>query len=121
MQSIKKILKISLSTLIFFQIFTLLVTILNYFNIFDYKIMNIIKITIPLISFCFGGFKIGKKTTKNGWLEGLKLSSFMSITLIITCIILKKFKLSYLIYILILTISCVFGSMLGIMKNKTEK
>lgn len=117
MKSIKNILKSSLYTLILFLILTLTITILNYFNIFNYKTMNIIKIIIPLLTFCCGGFMIGKYSEKNGWFEGLKLSSFMSIVLIILSLILKTFKIKYLLYIFILIISGILGSMIGINKK----
>ncbi len=119
MKSIKNILKSSLYMLIFFIILTLIVTILNYFNIFNYKAMNIIKIIVPILSFCFGGFTIGKASNKNGWLEGLKQSSFVSLILAIITLLVKAFKLEYFIYLIILIVAGTFGSMLGINKKNT--
>lgn len=117
MKNIKNILKSSAYTLILFISLSFIVTILNYFNIFNYKIINIIKIIIPLISFGFGGYKIGKYSNKKGWLQGLKLSTFNSAVFLIITLILKSFKPEYLIYILILIVSGIFGSMLGINKK----
>lgn len=119
MKSIKNILKSSLYMLIFFITLTLTITILNYLNIFNYKTMNIIKIIVPIISFCFGGFIIGKASNKNGWFEGIKLSSFISLILIIITLLTKTFKLEYLIYLIILTTAGTFGSILGINKKNT--
>ena len=44
MKSIKNILKSSLYMLILFLILSLFITIFNYFNIFNYKVINIIKL-----------------------------------------------------------------------------
>lgn len=117
MKDIKKILKSSAYMLFFFLIMSLIITILNYYNIFNYKTINIIKIIIPILSFSIGGFMTGKTADKNGWFKGLKMSSFISLILIIISIIIKSFKLEYLIYILILIIAGTFGSMLGISKK----
>ena len=117
MKSIKNILKSSLYVLILFLISSFILTIFNYFNIFDYKIINILKLIIPILSFIFGGYLIGSFSLKNGWLEGLKLSFFISSLLIIFSLILNSFKIEYLIYILIIIVATTFGSMIGINKK----
>ena len=119
MQSIKNILKSSLYLLVFIIAFTFLISIINYFNLFNYKITNIIKIIIPILSFLLAGYKIGKKSMKNGWLEGLKLSLFISLFLIIITTINHLFNNEYLIYLIILIFSCTLGSMIGINKKNT--
>ena len=120
MKSLKKILKSIITTLIIFFSLTLIITILNYFNILNYKIINIIKLLIPIISVFIGGYKIGKNSEKKGWLEGIKFSLIISIILLISTILLEKFKLEYLIYLSVIAISGTLGSMIGI-KNKAEK
>ena len=117
MKNIKKIIKSFLYMLCFFFTSCLLITILNYYNIFNYKIINIIKIIIPIMSFSLGGFIVGKKSIKNGWLEGIKFSTFVSILLIMISLLTKNFKLEYLIYIIILITAGIFGSMIGINKK----
>ena len=117
MKSIKNILKSSLYMLILFLILSLFITIFNYFNIFNYKVINIIKLLTPLITFIFGGFLVGKSSLKNGWLEGLKLSSIVSTLLIIISILTLEFKIEYLLYIVMIITSGIFGSMIGINKK----
>ena len=117
MKSLKNILKTALYMTLFFIFLSFILTIFNYFNILNYKTVNILKIITLVISYIFGGFIIGKKSDKNGWLEGIKLSSFINIVLIFTSVILKEYKHQYLIYILVLTISSVLGSMIGINKK----
>ncbi len=119
MKSIKKILKISLYTIVLFLSLTLLITVLENFGIINYETKNIIKMIIPMISLAFGGYKIGKISDKNGWLEGIKLALFIITMMIITTISLNAFKIEYLLYLVILTVSGIFGSIIGINKKNT--
>ena len=47
---------------------TLFFTFLNYINLIGMKTLSIIEIIIPLFSLFLGGFYIGKKSQKKGWL-----------------------------------------------------
>ena len=100
---------------------TFLISLLNYINFLGVKVLSIFKILIPIISLFTGGSIIGKKSNKNGWLEGLKLSLiFLIILLIFNYLALNTgFEFKNLIYYLILIISTCFGSMIGI--NKKEE
>ena len=64
-------------------ILTFITTIFSYFNILNDKITSIIKIIIPIVSMFIGGFWIGKKSIKKGFLEGLKLGAIFSCILVI--------------------------------------
>ena len=101
-------------------ILTFITTLFSYFNILNDKVTSIIKIIIPIISMLIGGFYIGKNSLKKGFLEGLKLSSIFSIFLIIFNYLAlnNSFKFKYLLFYIILIISCILGSMIGINKKK---
>ena len=119
MEYFKKILKTLLYTLIFFTFFSLLLTIFNYFNIINYQTLAIGKIIIPILSLGLGGLQMGKKVSKNGWLEGLKISLIITSLLIIITIILGEFSMEKLTFYLILIISGIFGSIVGINTKTT--
>ena len=126
MKYLKTLSKALLFTIIFFIFLTLLLTIFNYFNIINYQILNIGKIIIPILTLMFGGLLMGKKASKNGWLEGLKISLIIIIILIIITLILiiitliiNEFSPKKLTYFLILIISGIFGSILGINTKNT--
>lgn len=99
---------------------TLVLSILNYFNIISGSTLSIFKILICVISLFVGGFIIGKKANKKGWLEGLKLSFIFLIVLMIFNYLafdnIPNFK--NLIYYVIIITSCLFGSIVGINLNK---
>ena len=101
-------------------ILTFITTLLSYFNILNDKIVSIIKIIIPILSMLIGGFYIGKKSLKKGFLEGLKLGGIFSILLIIFNYLAldNSFKFKYLLFYIILIITSILGSMIGINKKK---
>lgn len=103
-------------------ILTFVLTIFSYFNIIGDNTVSIFKIIIPIISLFVGGFFIGKKSLKKGWLEGLKLSLIFIIILVIFeyLALNQSFEIKNLLYYLILSVSSIFGSMIGISRNNKE-
>ena len=101
---------------------TFVITLFSYFNIMSDKIVSIFKIIIPIVALFIGGYYIGKRSIKKGFIEGLKLSLIFSIILIIFNFLAfdSSFKLKYLLFYLILIISSILGSMIGINRKKKE-
>ncbi len=101
-------------------ILTLFVTVFSYFNIMSDKVTSIFKIIIPVVSLLIGGFYMGKRSSKKGFIEGLKLGLIFSIILVIFNYLAlnNSFKLKYLLFYLILIISSTLGSMIGINRKK---
>lgn len=120
MKKIGKALLYSIGTIL---ILTFVVTLLNYVNIFSYKIVVIFKIIIPILSIFIGGLVMGKKSTNKGWLEGIKYGIiFIVILCIMNYLILRTgFKIQDLIYYLIITLASSFGSIIGINYKKEKK
>ncbi len=72
-----------------------------------------------IIWFFFLGFKNGKISKSKGYLAGLKIGLiFIAILIIFNLIFLRNFKISLLIYYLLLLMSSVLGGMLGINRKK---
>lgn len=101
---------------------SIILTLISYFNIIGSKTTTVFKIIIPIISLFIGGIKIGKRSNKKGWLEGLKLSILFIILLLIVSLLIfnNKFEAKNILFYIILIISTMFGSMIGINKNKQE-
>lgn len=106
---------------IFLGFFSMLLTLLGYFNITSSKITEYLILFLTMVSLFIGGFFLGKKCEQKGWLEGIKIGSM---------VIFLFFLISYLgfdqglnvkvcIYYLILLVSSILGSMIGI--NKKEE
>ena len=118
MNYLKKIYKPLIYTFSIIIISTLIITALSYFNIINYKISIYLEIITGVIVFLIGGIKIGKLSNKKGYIEGLKFGLIILILMFIISLIFNLFKYKSLIYYLLLLISSIIGSMLGI--NKKE-
>ena len=102
---------------------TFISTLFNYINLFGNTFINVLKVIIPIISLFVGGFVIGKRTGKKGWLEGIKLSLiFLAFLTIFNYLALdSSISLKTVIYYIILVIATTFGSMIGVNKFKPEE
>ena len=102
---------------------TFISTLFNYINLFGNTFINVLKVIIPIISLFVGGFVIGKRTGKKGWLEGIKLSLiFLAFLTIFNYLALdSSISLKTVIYYIILVIATTFGSRIGVNKFKPEE
>lgn len=119
MKYLKKISISFLITVLSLLLLLFLVTIFNYFDLFNYKVTNVLIIITPILALIFGGLYMGKKALKRGYLEGLKLGLLFILILIIINLILKEsINLKDIIFYLVLLTSSIFGSMVGINMQK---
>lgn len=116
--NMKKYLKSSLYTLSIMVISTIIITILNYFNIINGTPLNIIHYIIPIISVMVGSFILGKTSSKKGYIEGLKYSGIWSIFFLIINIFIKELNISSVIFFIILILLGVLSSILGINRKR---
>lgn len=118
MNYLKNLGKSFIISMIIFILSLFLVTLLNYFNIINDSILNILTYIIPFISFFIGAFILGTKSNIKGFLEGLKFSLIFILLFVLINLLLKnKFNLGSIIFYLIIIISSVTGSILGINKK----
>ena len=115
----KNILKSLLIFLISITISTLILTILNYFNILNSKITSILKFLIPTTSISIISYLLGKKAMKKGYIEGLKFGGIITIIFSIITLLFKNFNTKSIIYYIILLLSSTLSSMIGINNKKT--
>lgn len=103
-------------TFVFIFVLTLIITLLNYVDLFGTKLTNVFKIIIPLFSILIGSILIGKKSINKGWLAGLKFSIiYLFITFLLNYLGFdKEYKLIDLISILLVIITSILGSIIGI-------
>ncbi len=109
-------------TLIAIFILLILSTTLYYFNIINNTFYKIMKIIIVLLSIFINAFILGKGANQKGYLEGLKLGAMIiPIFFILTLITSNPLKLRVILYYMIIMISSIFGSMVGISRKKELK
>ena len=101
-------------------ILTFITTLFSYFNVLNDKVTSIVKIIIPIIALLIGGFYMGKRSIKKGFIEGLKLGLIFSCLLVIFNYLAldNSFKFKYLLFYIILIIASILGSMIGINRKK---
>ena len=108
-----------LYTLIFICISLIISTALYYFNIINNGFYKTLKIIITLLAIFINSYILGKQSTQKGYLEGLKFSLLLIFIFFILKLITKEpLKLRLLLYYIIVVITSIFGSMLGINKKK---
>lgn len=103
-------------------VLSIILSLLYYFNIIGNGVSNYLKLFIVAISMLIGGIYIGSKTTKKGWLEGLKIGFGTIILLFIISYLAfdQGMNIKTIIYYFILLASSVLGSMIGINKRKAN-
>lgn len=106
----------------FIFVFTFILSLLNYANIVDgmftfFMIFNLV------FSVFIGGFVIGKRSLKKGWLEGLKYGFVFLV--ILTLLNYLGFStgvsLKYFVFCSIILVSSILGGMIGIGFSKEKK
>ena len=118
MSNLKKYLIQIIITFLTILLLLLVTTTLYYFNIVSPTTYNILKIIFILLALFINSFILGKKATKRGYLEGIKLTIPIIIVFLIITIIKSSFSAKILLYYLILISTSMFGSMVGISRRK---
>ena len=120
MRYLKNLGRTLLYMLVIVLVFTLIVTLFSYFNIFGDNITKIMKFIIPTISTFIGGIMMGKRANKKGIIEGLRLAFIIISILMLSSVILSSFKPQSIIYYLIIMITTIFGALIGVQKKVQE-
>ena len=113
---LKNYLKSYLYLFILILILTIILSIINYFFAIPTKI---IKLLIPIISIIISTIILGKNTKSKAYLEGIKFTSlYIILSIIISLIIKNSFSFKLILCYLILLLSGIIGSMIGINISK---
>lgn len=108
-----------LYTFLIIIISLLLINTLYYFNIINNSVYKVLKIIPIIISIFINAYILGKNAEQKGYLEGLKLSIIIILVFFILTLITKQpIKLKVILYYLIISITSILGSMIGINKKK---
>ena len=120
MEYLKKLGKSLLYTIIPLLITMLILTILNYFNIINYNVFNILKYITIIITLLIGSYKLGSTTKDKGYISGIKFALIIIIfILLFNYFIFKEFSIKTIIYYSIILTTSIVGSITG--KNRVAK
>lgn len=100
-------------------ILALLLSILNYFNIFSGIIGKSIICLFMVGTSLYAGYYCGKKAEKKGFIEGLKIGLLFILVLLLLNLVFfsSSFSLPRMVYYIIILTTCMIGSMIGINKK----
>lgn len=98
-------------------LFSAITSLLNLLGL-SKNISSVITFIFQLLLFLVLGFIHGKKTNKKGFLQGIKVASILILLMWLLSILLYKynFKISNLVYYVILSLASITGAIIG--KNK---
>ena len=101
-------------------LFTTLFSLLNLGNIFYSRTTDTFLFLSMIFTLFVIGFEFGKKALKKGYLEGLKIGGCLIFLFLIINLIFYQtgFSLERIIYYLVLILSSMLGSMVGINKKR---
>ena len=107
----------------FILILTFVLTIFSYFDIINNGLFTFFEVFNLIVSVFIGGFFIGKKHSKKGWLEGIKFGIiFIIILFFISYFIYDiSINLKYVLFNIIILVVTMFGGMVGINFRKEKK
>lgn len=113
--------KLGTSLLTFFIIIlgsSIILTLLNYFNLISPKVLSILKLLTTLIAIFISSYKLGKQSEKKGYIEGIKFGTIIISIFLLLILLFDKFSIKSLIYYLIILLTSILSSMLGINHKK---
>lgn len=111
------------SLILFFSsviIATFVLTLLSYFSLLGPGIVSILKLLIPLFSIAVAGYRLGKQSEKRGYIEGIKIGTLAILSFLVLVLLLDKFTIKSLLYYLIILLTAILSSMIGINKKKLD-
>lgn len=98
--------------------FLLIVSIIYYFEIVNYKVLYIISYVFMLILHLLVGFKVSRFERKKGYLNGFISGVVFTLVYLLISLILKDNTTSSYIYYLTLILSSIVGGISGVPNEK---
>ena len=117
MNKIKNYLKTYSYYLIMILVYLIIMSIICYTGIINYKTISIINFIASLIMFFIIGYKISILEGKRGYLNGFFISVILVLFYMLISLILSKLSFSSLVYYLSLILSSMVGGILGVSKK----
>lgn len=120
MKFIKKYLFTISSIILSLLFLTLVLTTLYYFDLISTNTYKFFKIFIIISTLIINSIILGRKSIRNGYLDGITLGIMLVIFCTLVSIVNHNISLKLVLYNFIILLSSTFGSMIGI-NTKKEK
>ena len=104
--------------LIIFIVYLLLISLISYFELLNFKTISIINYIMILLLFFILGLKASNLEGRKGYLNGFLVSLIVVILFIFITLLSDKLDFSKLVYFLTLIASSVIGGIIGVGKSK---
>ena len=104
--------------LIVFFVYLLLISIIGYFEIFNYKTINIINYIVMIVLFFLLGHKTAHMEQRKGYLNGFLVSLVLVIIFLVISLFTSKIGFSNIVYYMSLILSSVIGGIVGVKEKK---
>ena len=99
-------------------IYIILISLVSYFELLNYKTVSIINYVVIITLFFLLGYKISYLERNKGYLNGFIISVGLIILFVLISLITSKITFSSLVYYLSLILSSITGGIIGVQKNK---
>ena len=118
--SIKKNLLLIIYNLLGITFGLLILTLFYYFNFIGDKTYSFFKIFLFLVSILICSFFLGKGIIKRGFFIGILYGSFFVILSFITTLCFSHFRISMILFYLLILFTSILGCVFGISRQKKE-
>lgn len=104
-------------------ILTFILTIFNYINFINNGVFTFFEVFNLVVSVFIGGFLVGKKALKKGWLEGIKFGLVFCFLMFLINYLGFDMNVSFkfIMFNIIILVVAMFGGMVGISFRKEKK
>ena len=99
-------------------IYLLIISILYYFEVLNYRVTYILNYIFVLLLSGFSGFKISRYERQKGYLNGFSIGIIIAFIYFIITILMHEYNFSSLVYYLTLILSSIIGGIIGVPNEK---
>ena len=116
-----KLIKSLVISIVLLLLFNIPITILDYYNLVNDKLINILQVISFIIIFIISGLFLGFKSRKKALVNGLKLSSiFIALLSLLILISPLEFTINTFISYILIIILVNIGTFIGVNKKKVK-
>ncbi len=101
-------------------IYLLIISILYYFEVLNYRVTYILNYIFVLLLSGFSGFKISRYERQKGYLNGFSIGIIIAFIYFIITILMHEYNFSSLVYYLTLILSSIIGGIIGVPNKKNS-